>query len=127
MKNRRYQRGDDEVVGLVFLACIGLFVWWWISNTEREGFVKYDDCRERVLLSPHSLQKYVYTFTCSSLKTKSGKIINGQCVRVEYEGSWFSSSKTCSVAYIYQMTPACSDPKYSYMGDDEKCYDKPKN
>ena len=119
---KRYQRGDSDLVGLIILACIGLFVWWWVSNTEREGYVKHDDCRETVILSPNSLQKYIYTFTCSSYRTKSGKVINGECVRVEYEGFLFSSSKACSVAYVYEMTPACSDPKYPYMGKDERCY-----
>ena len=110
----------------MFLAVIALVVWGGekLFFGEREGVVKYDDCRQIITLPSDTLQKYYKTFTCTYSKTKSGKIMGGECVHIENEGSLFTSSHACSEAYVYQRKSEenCTDPKAPYLGYDDMCH-----
>lgn len=96
---------------------MGKFFW------EREGMVKYDDCRQVITLAPDTWQRYFHTFTCSYLKTKSGKIMRGECVRIENDKSLLSSSHTCATAYVYEKKQegSCTDPAHPYLTYDDMC------
>jgi hypothetical protein len=123
----KYQRGGSEFVVITAMFGIGVLLWWIGSDgLEREGYVKYDDCRETVILQPDTMQKYYRTFTCSVRKTKTNTVMGGQCVHIEYESSMLSSSRVCTVALVYQKLPGarCNDPA-PYLGYDDKCYPVP--
>lgn len=121
------QRGNDEIAGIIALACLAAFVWWLAVDNEREGFAKYDDCRETVLLQADTFQKYYKTFTCNTRKTQSGAVMGGECVHVDYDSSLFSSGHACKVAYVYQKkgSAGCTDRAHPYLGYDDKCYPTP--
>jgi hypothetical protein len=121
------QRGVSEFAVVTILLCIGVCLWWIGSDgLEREGYSKYDDCRETVILQPDTIQKYYKTFTCSVRKTQTNKVMNGECVHIEYESSIFSTSRVCMVALVYQKMPEtkCNDPT-PYLAKDDKCYPWP--
>jgi hypothetical protein len=115
--------------GLVTIVVIGLILWG-ISALffgEREGTVNVSDCRETISLQPDTFQKYYKTFTCTTQKTKSGLLMRGVCIHVDTDGSIFSSSHSCAVAYVYEKKQEghCTDPKFPYLGEDDKCYSWP--
>lgn len=95
---------------------------------EREGIVKYSDCREIINLKNNTWQKYVKTFTCKYSKTISGKIMGGICVHVDMSNSLFSSGNECLTAYVYKKEPEVNCPReFPYLGYDDKCYLIPGN
>jgi len=124
-----YQRGEGEAgcLAIIVLAVCGLA--WAASGIffgEREGSVKFDDCREVIRLQPDTLQKFYKTFTCSSSKTKSGGIISEQCVHIDNDSTLFSSSHSCATAYVYtRHDEGCTNLKYPYLHYDDKCYSEP--
>ena len=123
---RHYQRGSSDSEGLLVLVGIVVFLWWLFSdNGERDGHVRYDDCREVVTLSPDSYQHFLKPFTCVTVKTGKGKVMGGSCVHIDYDGSFFSGSHGCKVAYIYEkkQDDLCRDPKYPHLGYDDMCHE----
>jgi hypothetical protein len=108
---------------LIILVLIGWGITSWIGG-EREGVVKYDDCRETITLKPDNFQKYYMKFTCNYTKSNSGKIMSGECVHIDTNDSFFSVGSSCVRAYVYQKEPEikCSDTANGYLGNDDKCY-----
>lgn len=105
------------VIAVIWVADLLLF-------GEREGITKYDDCREIVTLQPDTPQRFYKTFTCSYIKTASGKVIRGVCVHVVNDSGMFSSAHTCATAYVYvkSQDPVCNDRKFPYLGYDDMCH-----
>jgi hypothetical protein len=134
-KHNFYQRGDGEAGGIIAIAFIALIVWGVYSSFgwgEREGVVKYDDCRSVVMLSSDTWQKFYKTFTCTYAKTQSGKVMSGECVHIDTAGTAFSASSACETAYVYEKAQdsACKGNTkdgvpYPYLGYDDKCYTTP--
>ena len=114
-----YLIGAVLVVGAIIWGIYSLFGWG-----EREGVVKFDDCRQMVTLKPDTLQKYFKSFTCMYRRTESERIMSGECVHVDTAGTLFSSSNECDIAYIYEKEQegSCTDPKYPYLGYDDMCH-----
>ena len=88
---------------------------------EREGFTKTDDCRNTVIVKEGSFDTWFKKFTCTEIRTKSGRIIKGTCVAVDTEGP------VCQTVYTYDKKPqiVCSDPKFPYAGFDDMCHVDP--
>jgi len=127
-KHHQRGEGDSAALGVLALILVAYGIFWLIEQPgEREGFVNISDCRETVTLTPDTFQKYFKPFTCTNRETRSGKIMGGQCVHIEYDSSLFSSSNVCKTAYVYEEPPdaLCADPKYPYLGYDDKCYTIP--
>ncbi|MBU6415420.1 hypothetical protein KGQ34_04260 [Patescibacteria group bacterium] len=121
---------NDKWGNFVGILIMISFVFWGIHGLlgwgEREGVVKYDDCREVVTLTPDTWQKLYHTFSCTySRKTKSGRSMGGgECVRIENDSSLFSTSHTCATAYVYEKDPSggvCTDPTHPYLTYDDTC------
>lgn len=91
----------------------------WIFGGEREGTVKYNDCREVTETEDNFINRIFRTYTCSYQKTNTGKIMSGECVYVK--SPLFSGD--CVRAYTYTKKPEvrCSEV-FPYLGYDEKCY-----
>jgi hypothetical protein len=86
---------------------------------EREGVVKYEDCREIVTTKPDAFDTLFHQFTCSTQKTLSGKVMRGTCVRVET-----TSDGKCLAAYVYQKATEGRCPvAQPFFGADDKCYE----
>ena len=120
-----FDTSSDQALGFGVLVIIGLIIWGVTSlvGGEREGFVKYDDCRQTINLKADTLQKYYKKFTCSYSNTLSGKIMGGTCVHVDTSGGLFSNESTCETAYVYEKDPEVTCSKeYPYLGIDDKCY-----
>ncbi len=133
-----YQRGNSEVAGIAILLVFCLVVWGILSllgvsfGVENEGIVKYDDCRQTITIQEDSWQRYLKQFTCNYIKTKSGKIMSGECIHIVNDSSLFGSNHTCATAYVYQkkQDPACDKNtkdgvSYPYLGYDDMCYTSP--
>jgi hypothetical protein len=121
----RSERGDGEAAGIIFLLVIGMGLWWLFGDVgERDGVAKYSDCREVVTLPPDSNQHYYKTFTCTVQRTKSGLVMAGECVHIDYDSGLFSNGRGCKTAYVYVKTPElrCLDPKYPVLHYDGVCY-----
>lgn len=87
---------------------------------EREGTVKYDDCREKIYLEAGNLSKIYKTFTCQYEKRASGKIIRKKCVHVDLAGG-----VVCETAYIYYFEEEPDDgcnKAYPFKGYNNICY-----
>ena len=84
---------------------------------EHEGTVKYDDCREVIVLSPDTLQTFYKSFTCTYVKTNKGHIMSGVCVSVEEP--WFGPG--CTKAYIYYKKPFADCGQHASLTYDEMC------
>jgi hypothetical protein len=114
----------QTVVGTVFLigfliAGVGAVqrsVWG-----EQEGTTRTNDCRNSVSVKEGSYVTWFKKFTCSYVKSKSGKIIGGTCVSVETDGA------VCNTVYSYDKKSDlhCTDPKFPYVGIDEICHTEP--
>src|SRR5579863_5118489 len=63
---------------------------------EETGDVKYEDCRDKITVEESSGSTLFKKFTCTYVKTQSGKILRGTCVHVETEGP------VCQTALIYE-------------------------
>lgn len=129
------QKGSVDSDGVVALFSIGFFVlgglWLFGFNFGQvdEGVVKYEDCRQIIELSSGDWQSYFHSFTCSTYKSKKGVPLGGECVSIKNDGSLFSSSHSCSVAYVYKIKPSnlCKGNikdgvEYPYLGYDDQCY-----
>ena len=125
------QRGSTEQgLGCLFVIVlvVGVLIWgvqaiFW---GEREGTVKYDDCREVVTLEPESPRTLFKSFTCSYTKTKSGRVIRGLCVHVDNDSTMFSASHTCATAFVYEKgNEGCTDSRFPYLHYDDRCYSQP--
>src|SRR5437899_2227211 len=88
-----------------------------IAGHEREGTVKYDDCREVVTIDHKSWHRYLNDFTCAYQRTINGKVMAGECVHVE---TTFLGAG-CRIAYVYQKQPQLKCPPHSTLTVDDKC------
>ena len=107
-------------IGCFVLVVIAIFAGRGVISMfggEREGEVKYNDCREVVRLKDDAIQKYYRTFTCSYLRTVNGKIMGGECVSIDTP--LFGSG--CSMAYVYEKKPELHCWPHSTLNYDEKC------
>ena len=87
------RRGFLLILALAAVSCGG----------ERDGTVKYDDCREIIQLKGRSAFATIgKDFTCSISRTKSGKSMGGQCVSVALS----LLDGKCERAYVYEKKPA---------------------
>ncbi len=97
---------SDSLAPLGCLVVGGLLLWGaysaaqWVfaggdGNGEREGTVKYADCREIIRYNERPFTERFRPYTCDYNRNMAGKIISGVCVRVEYAGD------SCSVARVY--------------------------
>ena len=88
---------------------------------EREGVTRIADCRSVISVKEGSYDTWFKTFTCSYVRSKSGKLIGGRCVAVETDGP------VCKKVYGYEKRSelTCSDPKLPYIGVDEMCHSDP--
>ena len=86
---------------------------------EREGEVKWSDCREKIFVDETSYESITKRFTCQYWKTNAGRMLGGQCVNIETE-----DNGTCRKAYVYKKSPddVCKDPKYPKLHVDDLCY-----
>ena len=115
--------------GLFFIALLisfGLWIFGFNFGRTYEGTVKYDDCKQIVKVNSDDYwQIYFHKFTCNYIKTKSGAIMGGECVRIEKDQSY--PVPMCAKAYVYQLDSSgvCTDPKYPYLGYDDMCYTTP--
>jgi hypothetical protein len=96
----------------------------WLRETfwgEREGTIKTEDCRARVLIKADSPTTWFKQFTCMYRKSQKGTLISGLCEAVETSGA------VCETVYYYEkpVPHLCNDPKYPYLGMDELCYSTP--
>jgi len=99
-------------IGLVIGGCYAIF------GGEREGTVEYDDCKEKIYLKSDNDKRLFNKFTCEYSKTKSGKIMGGVCMHVDY----FDNNE-CKSVYIYEKEPDSVCPETSpYLDYDDKCY-----
>lgn len=71
------------------------------SNLQREGVVKFNDCREIIKLEDNAPEKDYMMFTCDYIKSKTGKIMAGNCVHIETS----KDDKECTKAYTYFAKP----------------------
>src|SRR5690348_4889351 len=109
---------DYIIIVVIPLCAIGALLWWTgFLGGEREGSVKYADCREIIRLPRDTFRRYYETFTCSDGKTINGKSMGGECVRVETP----LFSDKCARAYVYQKQPDIMCYANSTLTSDEKC------
>ena len=89
---------------------------------EREGTIKTDDCRARIMVDEFPSRGTLFkTFTCSYRKTVSGKILDGYCESV------YTTNGTCETVYVYQKKKnngGCVKPN-PYLGEDDHCHEVP--
>lgn len=124
---------NDAGAGFGILVVVVLVGWGVASllgvsfGVENTGTVTYGDCRQIITIQDHSWRTYMYQFTCSYDKTKSGQIMDGTCVHVINDSSLFSSNHTCATAYVYQkqQAPGCTVAPNLYLGYDDMCYTTP--
>jgi hypothetical protein len=115
-----------EALGVLFV--IGLIVWGVTAflGGEREGEVKYNDCREIIRLPSDTWEVLYKKFTCSYSKTISGHMISGECVHIDKPWSLFGGSDACDTAYVYQKKQDDVCPKdYPYLQYNDKCSQSP--
>jgi hypothetical protein len=100
-------------IGYAILNSFGGLFWG-----EETGEVKYGDCRNNIMVEEGAGSTWFKKFTCTYVKSQSGKILRGTCVHVETEGA------VCQTAYIYEKKPQmhCTDPKLPYPGFDDMCH-----
>jgi hypothetical protein len=123
----KIQLGLIDLGAIIPIIFIGALFWWIVVDNEREGTARYGDCREIVRLQSDTFQKYYKNFTCNGQKTRSGIVMNGECVHIDYTGWPFSSSGECKVAYVYTRRPgaSCNNPELPYLWYDDKCHATP--
>jgi len=97
---------------IVFLLSIVL-----VGCIEREGTVKYSDCREVVEVRETDPFMMLKRFTCRYDKTEKGTIMSGTCVSIDYD-----ISGTCKVAYRYfkKQANVCS-VEFPILRYDDRC------
>jgi hypothetical protein len=96
------------------LTSINNMVWG-----EREGVMKTDDCRTRIVVKEGTSATWFKKFTCVYRRTKSNKLMSGYCEAVDT-----NSAGACNTVYFYikQVPPICTDPKFPYFGEDDLCH-----
>lgn len=67
------------------------------SDGEREGEVKFDDCREKIWHAERPLRYIFSPFTCVYQRNLESIVVGGTCVRIEYA----SGTSECRVADLY--------------------------
>ena len=119
-------KGDDAAYGWGCLIVVGLIGWGLYSGYgsmwgEREGTIKTDDCRTRVVLKEGSTDTWFKKFTCSYRKTAKGTLMSGYCEAVD------TSAGVCDTVYFYEKKApnVCTNPTYPYLGVDDQCYTQP--
>ncbi len=87
---------------------------------EREGVVKWTDCREKIHMMEGDFSTYFKKFTCEYYKTGQGRIMGGSCVSIEYD-----SNGSCRTAYLYEKRQdnVCSTQN-PILRVDDLCYPK---
>jgi len=117
---------DLKVFGSIVLFCIIAIIlargnWLFTSWGEKEGRARYEDCRNKITIQEGSSEAWFKNFTCSYVKTQSGKVLSGTCVHVVTEG------QVCQMAYIYykKSQVVCNDPKLPFPAYDDKCHAAP--
>jgi hypothetical protein len=122
----KYQKGEGTAEifgGIISLIFFGWLVYLGVTSYdgfgEREGLVRYSDCREQIPIKEDNIHTFYQSFTCSYNKTQSGKIMSGTCVHIDYA----NNSNECKVAFIYAKKQAkvCSKD-FPILGPDDKCY-----
>jgi hypothetical protein len=109
---------------LVFLLFVAGLVW--IHQAiwgEREGTIKTDDCRARIVIKEGSSETWFKKFTCSYEKTRGGTIVGGYCEAVD-----INSAGACETVYVYtkDIQNSCgANPTAPYLGDDNLCHATP--
>jgi hypothetical protein len=124
-----YQRGSGDGEGILYLVgfvLVVLFISWIFGfnfHGTSEGTVSYSDCRETITLEPNNWHTYFGTFIGTTLKTKSGKTMGGEFVRIVNDKSFLGNSHTCATAYVYEKKQEgnCTDPTYPYLTYDDMC------
>ena len=130
------KKDEHRKIGVALAVIVGVILVWsilskladfWKTTREQEGTIKYDDCRQTITINDGDFQTYINKFTCSYIKTKSGAIMSGECVRVDNDSSFFGSSHTCATAYIYEKKPVnpCTVAPNIYLGYDDMCHTTP--
>lgn len=121
-----------EILGGLFFLSLLIGGFLFLFGGEREGVVKYDDCRQIVQLKSDTTQKYYKKFTCSYSKTQSGKIMSGECVNISNDNSLLGNKSTCATAYVYEkeQDPVCKNNikggiLYPYLGYNDNCFTEP--
>ncbi|MCX6701719.1 MAG: hypothetical protein NTX96_00800 [Candidatus Zambryskibacteria bacterium] len=106
--------GLITVVGIMIGGYYGYYTVINKPPTEVNGIVKYDDCREKVILTTDEYAKQGGTFICNLLKTNSGKSLGGECVKIITD-----SSGGCQTVYLYQKPSeiTCGDNSYPNAND----------
>jgi hypothetical protein len=66
-------------------------------NGEREGDIKWDDCREKIWHKERPWSDLLNIYTCSYDRNAESKVIGGTCARVEYP--YFGTG--CRTAHVY--------------------------
>jgi hypothetical protein len=123
-KKMKGESAFEVLYGLASLVFIIWLIYFFVGSGlgEREGRVNYSDCRETIPLAEDNFHKFYQGFTCEYYKTEKGKIINGTCVHIDYDGN-----SGCKVAYIYnrgQDKNQCTDKKFPVLGINDMCYPK---
>lgn len=87
-------------------------------SLEREGVVKYDDCRQTITLDAATYDRSPRLYTCDTRRTGSGKLMEATCAHVE-----LADSGACNVAYVHHKRTAVICPEATpYLWFDDKCY-----
>ena len=122
---RQVANSSNETGGcLLVLIVAGVAIWGgqdYLRSSvwgEREGVIKTDDCRTRVIVKPDTSDTWFKKFTCATLKTNKGVLIRQICEAVETSGA------ACTVVYSYERKGPnlCNDPQYPYLHTDDLCY-----
>jgi hypothetical protein len=85
---------------------------------EKEGIVKWSDCREQIFVEEGSFNAMSKTYICHYAKTRQGRSMGGVCIHIEYEGG------QCRTAYINykKQDNVCLDKANPRLGEDDLCY-----
>jgi hypothetical protein len=100
------------------LLCL-TFLLLLVGCGEREGTVKWSDCREKIDVNNSDFEKITRKYTCEFYKTRKGNILGGTCVHIEYD-----NNGQCKTAYYYwkKQDNICLDKAFPKLGQDDLCY-----
>ena len=100
-------------IGLLLLAAVIT-----VGCSEREGSVKWTDCREKISVKEGDIDILFKKFTCQYYRTRQGRIMGGSCVSIEYD-----SNGACKAAYMYEkrQDDVCSKQN-PVLRQDDLCY-----
>lgn len=116
---------NNESGGCLLVLVVAVTVIWWGQDYvrssvygEREGIIKTDDCRTRIIVKPDTSDTWFKKFTCIYQKTNKGVLIKQLCEAVETSGG------ACTVVYSYETKgpDVCSNAKNPYLHTDDLCY-----